>query len=148
MISQPNTVLKPALLASTVSYQPLNLDKSVLNSTEDDIHIYEPLCVRLLKNNKGNSLIYNRLIEGKCQSPTNSQTEWLLDCNLLNNDSFDWKPAYLMAKRCTKSTKFNYKLNFSLSFSTDACQPISFYTESVERRKMRVVLFVMDLKRP
>ena len=51
-------------------------------------------------------MIYSRLIERKCQSPTNSQTEWGLDCNLLNNDSFDWKPTYLMAKRSTKSTKF------------------------------------------
>jgi len=34
-----------------------------------------------------------------------SQKKWLEDCGLPINDNINWNAAYLLAKKCTKSTK-------------------------------------------
>ena len=60
------------------------------------------------------ALIYQKLIRAKSLTPRKSQLKWFQDCNYSDEeDTFNWELAYLMAQRCTKSTKlieFQFKL--------------------------------------
>ena len=49
---------------------------------------------------------YQKLITAKSLNPRKSQLKWLQDCNYSDEEgTFNWELAYLMAQRCTKSTK-------------------------------------------
>ena len=68
-------------------------------------HEYEPLTTRILQSKKATPLIYKKLISNKSLTPESSQKKWLKDCGLPINDNINWTAAYLLAKKCTKSTK-------------------------------------------
>ena len=68
-------------------------------------HEYEPLTKRILQSKKATSLICKKLISNKSLTPESSQKKWLKDCGLPINDHINWTAAYLLAKKCTKSTK-------------------------------------------
>jgi len=59
----------------------------------------------LKKSQKSNYIIYKKLISNKSLTPESSQNKWLEDCGLPINDNINWTAAYLLAKKCTKSTK-------------------------------------------
>ena len=66
---------------------------------------YEPLTTRFLQDKKATTLIYKNLIRNKSLTPESSQKKWIEDCSLPINDNINWTSAYLLAKKCTKSTK-------------------------------------------
>ena len=68
-------------------------------------HEYEPLTTRILQAKKATTLIYKKIISNKSLTPELSQKKWLKDCGLPINDNINWTAAYLLAKKCTKSTK-------------------------------------------
>ena len=68
-------------------------------------HEYEPLTTRILQSKKATPLIYKKLIINKSLTPESSQKKWLKDCGLPINDNINWTAAYLLAKKCTESTK-------------------------------------------
>ena len=68
-------------------------------------HEYEPLTTRILQVKKATTIIYKKLISNKSLTPESSQKKWLEDCGLPINDNINWNAAYLLAKKCTKSTK-------------------------------------------
>ena len=66
----------------------------------------ETLRDRIRKSQRPGPLIYKKVIKANSITPTNSQNKWLQDCNYLEQENtFNWKLAYLMAPSCTKSTK-------------------------------------------
>ena len=65
---------------------------------------YEPLTTKILQVEKA-TLIYKKLISNKSLTPESSVKKWQEDCNLPTNDIISWTEAYLLAKKCTKSTK-------------------------------------------
>ena len=76
-------------------------------------HEYEPLTTRILQSKKATPLIYKKLISNKSLTPESSQKKWLKDCGLPINDNINWTASYLLAKKCTKSTKlieFQFKI--------------------------------------
>ena len=68
-------------------------------------HEKEPLTTRILEVKKATTLIYKILIVNKSLTPESSQKKWLEDCGPPINDNINWAAAYLLAKKCTKSTK-------------------------------------------
>ena len=76
-------------------------------------HEKEPLTTRILDVKKATTLIYKILIGNKSLTPEPSQKKWLEDCGLLTNDNINWTAAYLLAKKCTKSTKL---IDFQFKF--------------------------------
>ena len=65
-----------------------------------------------VKSDKGNRVVYKKLLSSKSSAPVKSQTKWK---NLIVCDGWipDWGVAYGLAARCTKSTKL---LNFHYRF--------------------------------
>ena len=57
------------------------------------------------KSKKSKVLIHEKLISNENVTPESSQKMWLEDCSLPINDKVNWTAAYLLAKKCTKSTK-------------------------------------------
>jgi len=81
-------------------------------------HEYEPLTTRILQVKKATTctLIYKKKpISNKSLTPESSQKKWLEDCDLPMNENINWTAAYiyLLAKKCTKSTKL---MEFQLKF--------------------------------
>ena len=79
----------------------------------DNKQEYEPLSTKLSKSKKASALVYKSLVRNKGEAPRNSQKKWLMDCSCLSSENLDWSSAYLLALRCTKSTKlieFHFKL--------------------------------------
>ena len=73
---------------------------------------YESFVEKLTKCQSANKLIYTKLISAKCTPPTRNQQKWLKDCHLNNDDSINWRYAYQLASKYTKSTRileFQYK---------------------------------------
>ena len=68
-------------------------------------HEKEPLTTRISQATKVTTLIYKELISSRVLIPESSQKKWLEDCELPINDNINWSAAYLLAKKCTKSTK-------------------------------------------
>ena len=68
-------------------------------------HEKEPLTTRILEIKKATTLIYKILIGNKSLTPESSQKKWLEDCGLPIDGNINWAAAYLLAKKCTKSTK-------------------------------------------
>ena len=66
---------------------------------------YEHLATKILQVKKATTLIYKKLISNKSLTPESSQKKWQEDCSLQINDNINWTDAYLLAKKCTKSTK-------------------------------------------
>ena len=66
---------------------------------------YEPLATKILQVKKATILIYKNLISNESLTPESSQREWQEDCSLPINDNINWTEAYLLANKCTKSTK-------------------------------------------
>ena len=63
------------------------------------------------KSKKPSKLVYNKLVSGKSEAPSQSQQKWRQDIFMTKQD-FNWKEAYQMAFLCTKSAKlitFNFK---------------------------------------
>ena len=73
-----------------------------------------PLKHSLKKREKPGPLMYQKLVRAKSLTPRKSQLKWFQDCNYSDEEgTFNWELAYLMAERCTKSTKlteFQFKL--------------------------------------
>ena len=64
-------------------------------------------------SNKVNRVVYGKLITAKCTSPVKSQLKWNERIVLYEGCTADWKSAYCLAAKCTKSTKlinFQYRL--------------------------------------
>ena len=66
---------------------------------------YELLTTKILQVKKATTFIYKKLISNKSLTPESTQKKWLEDCSLPINDNINWTDAYLLAKKCTKSTK-------------------------------------------
>ena len=67
---------------------------------------YEPLTTKNFTSPKNNYInIYKKLINNKSLIPESTDKKWLEDCSLPMNDNINWTDAYLLAKKCTKSTK-------------------------------------------
>ena len=65
------------------------------------------------KSNKVNRDVYGKLITAKCTSPVKSQLKWNKRIVFYEGCTADWKSAYCLAAKCTKSTKlinFQYRL--------------------------------------
>ena len=78
----------------------------------DNKQEYEPFSTKLLKSKNVSALVYKSLVRNKGEVRRNSQKKWLMDCSL-SSENLDWSSAYLLALRCTKSTKlieFHFKL--------------------------------------
>ena len=74
---------------------------------------YEPLATKILEVKKATTLIYKNLISNKSLTPESSQRKWQEDCSLPINDNINWTEAYLLANKCTKSTKLiEFQFNF------------------------------------
>ena len=58
-----------------------------------------------MRANKTSPLVHNKLIEKKSIRPTQSQQKWKSDCNLNNDECINWGEAYILASKCTKSTR-------------------------------------------
>ena len=68
---------------------------------------------RLLKSNRASPAVYTKLISKKSISPTQNQQKWIKDCNLNSHECINWRETYLLASKCTKSTRlveFQFKL--------------------------------------
>ena len=76
-------------------------------------HENEPLTTRISQAKKATTLIYKKLISSRILTPELSQKKWLEDCELPINDNINWSAAYLLAKKCTKSTKL---IEFQFTF--------------------------------
>ena len=66
----------------------------------------------ILKSDKGNRLVYKKLLSTKSTSPVKSQLRWNNSFPSDENWTPDWKAAYGLAAKCTKSTKL---VNFQVS---------------------------------
>ena len=65
------------------------------------------------KSAKGNKVVYKKLVSLKSSSPVKSQSKW--NSNIASDEgrSADWKTAYGVAAKCTKSTTL---VNFQYRF--------------------------------
>ena len=73
---------------------------------------YESFAAKLAKCQSANKLVYTKLISIKCTHPTHNQQQWLKDCHQNDVDSINWRDAYQLASKYTKSTtilEFQYK---------------------------------------
>jgi len=88
-------------------------------------------------------VIYEKLIKHESNSKQQPK-KWLLECNFLNNNnSFDWKPAYLMAQSCTNSAKL---VEFQFPFLHRRL-PSNAFSHRIGMKKIGASLSVMDLQR-
>ena len=81
----------------------------------DDSATPEPFLELFLNSLKGNRVVYKKLASFKGTVPINSQTKWnnTISLELDNDTDADWRTAYILAPRCTKSTmliNFQYRL--------------------------------------
>ena len=73
---------------------------------------YESFVAKLTKYQSANRLVYTKLISTKCTVPSHNQQKWLKDCQQDDVDSINWRDAYQLASKYTKSTRileFQYK---------------------------------------
>ena len=74
---------------------------------------YESFAANLTKCKSANKLVYAKLICTKCTHSTHNQQKWLKDCHQNDDDSINWRDAYQLASKYTKSTRileFQYKV--------------------------------------
>ena len=74
---------------------------------------HEDFYSSFIKRRKANKLVYKKLISMKANNPEKSQIKWDANCESENCHKPDWRNAYKLAFRCTKSTKlsnFHYRL--------------------------------------
>ena len=67
---------------------------------------------KLTKCQSANKLVYAKLVSTKCTPAIHTQQKWLKDCHLNDVDSINWRDAYQLAPKYTKSTRileFQYK---------------------------------------
>ena len=81
----------------------------------DDLATPEPFLELFLNSLKGKRAVYKKLAYFKGTVPINSQTKWnnTISLELDNETDADWRTAYILAARCTKSTmliNFQYRL--------------------------------------
>ena len=106
-------------------------------------HEHEPLSTNILQVQKSNYINIPKLINSKSLTPESSQKKWIENCCLLTNDTINWAVAYILAKKCTKSTKlieFQYKFlhrriptnNFLFEIVIQANENCSFCHTSTE----------------
>ena len=82
--------------------------KNVTDTAETRDHTFETLSEKIVKRGKPGPLIYQKLVRAKSLTPRKSQLKCFQDCNYSDEEgTFNWELAYLMAQRCTKSTKLN-----------------------------------------
>ena len=72
---------------------------------------YESFVAKLTKCQSANRLVYTNLISTKHLS--HNQQKWLKDCQLDDVDSINWRDAYQLASKYTKSTRI---LEFQFKF--------------------------------
>ena len=90
--------------------------KSLWSKCKNDCIIncnYESFVEKITKCQSANKLVYTKLISTKCTHPTHNQQKWLKDCHQTDVDSINWRDAYQLASKYTKSTRileFQYKL--------------------------------------
>ena len=112
-------------------------------SIQNTNYEYEPLSTKSLQVQKATTLIYKKLINNKSLTPESSQKKWIENCCLPTNDNINWTAAYVLAKKCTKSTKlieFQYKFlhrripmnNFLFRIGAQATENCSFCQTSTE----------------
>ena len=89
------------------------LGNSSLKQVNDNKQEYKCFSTKLFKSKKVSSLVYKSLVSNKGEASRNSQkTYGLMDCSL-SSENLHWSSVYLLALRCTKSTKlleFHFKL--------------------------------------
>ena len=86
--------------------------KSNFQDVQNTNYEHQPLSTKILQVQKATTLIYQKLINSKSLSPESSQKKSIEDCCLPTNDNINWTATYILAKKCTKSTKlieFQYK---------------------------------------
>ena len=73
---------------------------------------YETFVVRLTECQSASKLVYTKLLSTKCKLPSHNQQKWLKDCNENDVEAINWREAYQLAAKYTKSTRiieFQYK---------------------------------------
>ena len=73
---------------------------------------YETFVVRLTECQSASKLVYTKLLSTKCELPSHNQQKWLKDCNENDVEAINWREAYQLAAKYTKSTRiieFQYK---------------------------------------
>ena len=73
---------------------------------------YETFVVRLTECQSASKLVYTKLLSTKCKLPSHNQQKWLKDCNENGVEAINWREAYQLAAKYTKSTRiieFQYK---------------------------------------
>jgi len=86
--------------------------KSNFQDVQNTNHKHELLSTNILQFKKATTLIYQKPINSKSLTPESSQKKWIENCCLPTNDNINWTAAYVLAKKCSKSTKlieFQYK---------------------------------------
>ena len=117
--------------------------KSNFQDVQNTNYEYEQLPTKILQVQKATTLIYKKLINNKSLTPESSQKKWIENCCLPTNDNINWTAAYVLAKKCTKSTKlieFQYKFlhrriptnNFLFRIGAQANENCSFCQTSTE----------------
>ena len=66
---------------------------------------YESFVAKSAKCQSANKLVYTKLISTKCTHPTRNQQKWLKDCHQNDVDSINWRDAYQLVSKYTKSTR-------------------------------------------
>jgi len=66
---------------------------------------YENFVEKLTKCQSANKLVYVKLVSTKCTPAIHTQQKWLKDCHLNDVDSINWRDAYQLASKYTKSTR-------------------------------------------
>ena len=83
---------------------------------------YDNFFLKFLENSRSSRLIYEKLVSKKSERPTSSQEKWNKEVKQTTNQNVNWKSAYVLASKCTKSSKllvFNFKfLHRRLSTNT------------------------------
>lgn len=73
---------------------------------------YESSFLKFVENSKPSKFVYKKLISTKSDLPIPSQEKWNQEINLTPGQEINWKAAYVLASKCTKSSKlivFNFK---------------------------------------
>ena len=74
---------------------------------------HEDFYSSFIKRRKANRLVYKKLTSMKANNPEKSQIKWDANCESENCHKPDWRKAYKLAFRCTKSTKLsNFRYRF------------------------------------
>ena len=115
-----------------------SLHKTVTEVDEIRNQNPETLCDRIMKSQRPGPLIYKKFIKANSLTPTNSQNKWLQDCNYSEEENtFNWKRAYLLAPSCTKSTKL---IEFQFKFLHRRI-PTNNFLFKIEEKKTKTALF-------